>query len=90
VNPEELTALAGFAVVEVRLPAAAQLWFDDVLTRKHGRDRVFRTPPLRRGRSYYYIVRARWKEEGRPIEQTRKVSVRAGRRSVLDFTQPSQ
>jgi uncharacterized protein (TIGR03000 family) len=89
VSPEELAAARRFAVVEVRLPAAdAQLWFDDVLTRKRGPDRVFQTPPLEPDRSFYYIVRARWMENGRGVEQTRKVSVRAGRRSVLDFTRP--
>jgi len=76
------------ATVEVRLPADAQLWFDDTLTKPTGATRSFQTPPLQADKTFHYTIRARWTEGGQVVEQSRRVDVRAGQRSVVDFTRP--
>ncbi len=75
----------GEAVVEVRLPADAELWFDGYRTALGGAERSFTTPPLGKDQAYIYQVRARWTENGLPVEQTRQIRVRAGERTVVEF-----
>jgi hypothetical protein len=43
------------------------------------------TPPLAAGKKYFYVVRARWQQDGKAIDQTRKVAVTAGARVRVDF-----
>jgi uncharacterized protein (TIGR03000 family) len=74
------------AVVEVRIPVGAELWFDGAKTRQQGPTRLFNTPPLTPGAVFTYQVRASWSENGQLVNQTRTVQVEAGRRSVVDFT----
>jgi uncharacterized protein (TIGR03000 family) len=76
------------ARIEVTLPAGAQLWFDDYQTSERGTRRSFITPALAPGQGYHYEVRARWTEEGKLIEQSRRVSVRAGARLAIVFPTP--
>jgi uncharacterized protein (TIGR03000 family) len=78
------------AWVEVTVPAGAELWFDGQRTTKTGERRVFRTPPLEKGHNYYYDVKARWTEGGKPVEKTRQVSVHAGERVAVDFLAPKR
>jgi uncharacterized protein (TIGR03000 family) len=78
-----------FANVEVRVPANAEIWFDGVKTNQTGELRNFSTPPLEAGRNFSYEVRARWTEDGKPVERTRTVRVRAGERTVVDFLSPN-
>ena len=73
------------ARVEVRLPADAQLWFDGRGTAQTGETRSFRTPRLEAGQDYVYDVRAEWDADGRPVDATRKVTVHAGDRVVVDL-----
>jgi uncharacterized protein (TIGR03000 family) len=51
-------------------------------------ERVFVTPPLDVGSSYTYSIRARWTEDGKPVEQTRNVPVKTGAQVRVDFTSP--
>jgi uncharacterized protein (TIGR03000 family) len=89
VEPGTLEALRGrFALLDVRLRPDARLWFNDYPVRQQGPERAFQTPPLKPGRNYYYVVKASWAEDGRPVEQTRRVPVHAGEHVVLDFTRP--
>ena len=79
---------ANSATVDVRLPAGAQLWFNDTpMTSQNGAFRTYDTPPLTPEKNYHYTVRARWIDKGQVIEQVRRVDVMAGRRSLADFTQ---
>lgn len=84
VNPRA----AGAAVIEVRLPADAELWFDRDRTGQTGPERVFTSPPLPGGKNYHYVVRARWLEDGKLREQVESVSVRAGELIRLEFPRP--
>ncbi len=75
------------AVIDLRVPADAQVWFDGDPTNQRGPDRVFTSPALDPGKTYHYDVKARWTENGRPVERTRRVDVRAGQRTTVDFNQ---
>ena len=69
----------------VEVPANAELYLEGVKTRQTGTSRVFVSPPLTSGRQYVYEVRARWMENGQPVEQTRSLTVAAGQRFTIHF-----
>jgi uncharacterized protein (TIGR03000 family) len=72
-------------LINVRVPANAEVWFDGTKTSRTGGVRSFVTPPLEPGREYSYEIRVRWIEEGRPVERVRKINFRAGERHTLNF-----
>ena len=77
------------ALLSVWVPSAdAQVWISGTEMTTRGTERTFAIPPLESGMNYTYTVKARWMAEGRAIEQTRNVSVRAGQQSSVDFRQP--
>ncbi len=73
------------ATVEIRVPADAAVWVDGYRTRQTGAVRTLSTPPLQPGETYAYDVRARWTENGAPVEQTQTVVVKPGERSRVTF-----
>jgi uncharacterized protein (TIGR03000 family) len=73
------------AMVHVRVPSNATVWFDGDRTQQSGTDRTFASPPLKPGNTYSYEVRARWMDNGKPVEETRTVKVRANETSNVDF-----
>jgi uncharacterized protein (TIGR03000 family) len=73
------------AEITVVVPADAEIFFDGEPTRQRGTQRRFVSPPLEIGRTYNYVVLARWRDGGRPVEQTRKVPVTGGARVRVDF-----
>jgi uncharacterized protein (TIGR03000 family) len=73
------------ADIVVLVPADAEVFFDDGPTAQKGTERLFHTPPLQVGKQYHYTVRARWTQDGKKVEQTRKVAVRGGARVRVDF-----
>jgi uncharacterized protein (TIGR03000 family) len=75
------------ALIEVRVPPNARVSFDGDGTTQTGTDRLFSSPPLSSGQAYHYTVKARWEQNGRQVERTRRVEVRAGQRSQVDFNQ---
>lgn len=73
------------AHISVRVPAGAQLWFDDTPTNTSGNVRQFDTPPLEPGSEYRYDVRARWKESGREVTQTQRIRFTPGAQVNVQF-----
>jgi uncharacterized protein (TIGR03000 family) len=73
------------ALINVQVPADAQVWFDGESTSQTGMERAFRSPPLRPGQDYSYEVKVHWTENGKDIERTRKVRIRAGERVFVNF-----
>jgi uncharacterized protein (TIGR03000 family) len=69
----------------VEVPANAEVYLEGVKTRQTGTSRVFVSPPLTPGQQYVYEVRARWTENGQPVEQTRSLTVSAGQRITVRF-----
>lgn len=73
------------AVLSVRVPAAADIWIADGKTSQRGEWRQFATPLLAAGQTFTYEIRARWQENGKDVERTREIQVRAGDRLTVDF-----
>jgi uncharacterized protein (TIGR03000 family) len=72
-------------LLNVRVPSNAQVWFDGENTQQRGDLRRFVSPPLDPGKTFTYEIKASWTENGRQVERTRKVHVRAGQRLNVDF-----
>jgi len=73
------------ARLRILVPADAKVWVGGQETGQHGQEREFGSPPLTPGKSYTYEVKARWMQNGEPVEQTRKVKVMANRTTTVDF-----
>jgi uncharacterized protein (TIGR03000 family) len=74
-----------FALVRLRVPANAQVWFDGTATTQTGSLRPFIASSLEPGKDYSYEIRVRWTESGKPVEQTRKITFRSGDRLTLNL-----
>ncbi len=72
------------ALISVRVPPDAKIWFSDHETKEQGHFRQFVTPALEKG-VFYYNLRARWNENGRDFDRSQKVLVRPGDRINVDF-----
>jgi uncharacterized protein (TIGR03000 family) len=72
-------------LIDVRVPANSQIWFDDDPTKQTGTERQFVSPPLTPGKYFEYQIRAQWDENGKKKERTRRVTFQAGDRIHLDF-----
>jgi uncharacterized protein (TIGR02246 family) len=70
------------------VPPDAEIFFDRTATTQRGSERRFVSPPLQIGNKYDYEIRARWTENGRTVQQTRKVSVTGGEAVRVDFLTP--
>lgn len=74
------------AIVNVELPADAKVWFMGRATQQTGGKRSFISPDLDGVNQFYkYEIKASWSEDGKPVEQTQTVYVRAGERSTVLF-----
>jgi uncharacterized protein (TIGR03000 family) len=73
--------------LSVRLPADALVWVNRAATTQTGGDREYITSDLEPGKTYVYEIKARWMENGKPVEKTKRVSVRSGERYVIDFAE---
>lgn len=82
------SAMNNQALITVRVPPNAEVWFDDQKTSQTGSMRTFVTPPLDSDRNFVYHVRARWTENGRSVEKTRKYDVHPGDRVFAIFFNP--
>jgi uncharacterized protein (TIGR03000 family) len=80
-----LTLPDGAALLAVRVPADAEVWFDGEATAQRGRTRLFVTPPLDGGREWTYSLRVRWRDGGRPVERAQTFRVRPGDRLLIDY-----
>jgi uncharacterized protein (TIGR03000 family) len=73
------------ATITVRLPADAKLTVDGAPTSTGTAERLLRSPPLEPGREFSYILQAETVRNGTTYTSTRKVPVRAGQPSAVDF-----
>jgi len=74
------------ATMVVLVPRAdATVWFDNAPTTQQGMERTFNSPPLLSGGTYTYTIRARWMENGRPVERERRVNVQPGQVVNVNF-----
>jgi uncharacterized protein (TIGR03000 family) len=73
------------AYVRLQVPQDAEVWFDGQKTQSTGPDRLYVTPPLDRSKNYSYEIKARWMENGQPVERTRTVNIQAGTQASESF-----
>ena len=73
------------ALVTVRAPADADIWFNGIKTTSTGAVREYQSPPLTPGSRYAYEVRARWYENGHEVTQTQRVPITAGAHVRVSF-----
>ncbi len=88
-NPAANPAAAtGQATIDVRVPVAnAEVFFEGTNTQHTGVRRLFLSPIIQVGTTYYYKIRATWKQpDGKIVDQERSVGVRAKETTVVDFT----
>jgi uncharacterized protein (TIGR03000 family) len=78
------------AQITVIVPADAEVFFDGDATMQKGAERVFVSPPLQAGKTFYYELNARWKEGDKPVDHKRRVDVTAGGVVRVDFTKPER
>jgi uncharacterized protein (TIGR03000 family) len=77
------------ALINVWVPAGAEMWFGETRTNLTGSYRQFISPPLTPGKNYTYEVRARWTQNGQVVDRTQTVAVQAGAKVDVDFTRPT-
>jgi uncharacterized protein (TIGR03000 family) len=76
------------AGIRLRVPDPfAEVTFDGVPTESVGRTRYYVTPDLTTDKPYSYEVTARWKRGNNWVTEARKIAVRRGKITTLDFTQ---
>jgi uncharacterized protein (TIGR03000 family) len=73
----------------VRLPADARLFVDGRATEQSGPKRTFETPDLRVGKAYSYEVKVVAVRGTFTVAETRRVTVRAGETTAVDFDERS-
>jgi uncharacterized protein (TIGR03000 family) len=74
------------ATIRVLLPSEdARVWFNGKPTEQSGFERVFSSPPLQEGTTYYYSVKASWMAEGKEVSRERDVAIQAGREVLVDL-----
>jgi len=79
------SATATRATVVVRLPEDADLYVDGKRVNLTSDTRQFITPELTPGQDYSYTMKARAVRQGKPVAKTKRVIVRAGSESRVDF-----
>jgi len=72
-------------LIDVNVPAEATVWIDGNPTTQTGANREYVTPALTPGQNYSYQVKARWMDNGQPVEKTQKVTFQAGNQVQLNF-----
>lgn len=65
------------AFIHLNVPSNAKVWFDGAPTNQTGTSRSFESPPLSVGRDYTYQIRIQWRRDGKDMNQTRQIDVRA-------------
>jgi uncharacterized protein (TIGR03000 family) len=84
-DKEEGTAAPNRARLIVEVPADSKLFIDDKPMKTTSEKRSFSTPTLVEGESYYYEVRVEAMRDGKPVSETKKVTIKAGEVAKVDF-----
>jgi uncharacterized protein (TIGR03000 family) len=74
------------ATVVIKAANDVVVTVNDQVTTRRSTEETFRTPELEQGRTYSYTVKAEATRDGKKVSETKRVTVRAGQRSDVDFT----
>jgi uncharacterized protein (TIGR03000 family) len=85
-QPQQAPAYDNTANLTLVVPEGTELWFNGTKISTTGTKREFVTPPLTPGKDFIYEIKARWRENGKPVEQNQSVKVQANSWKVVDFT----
>lgn len=77
----------GRGTVVVRLPADAELYAEGRRLALASGERTFVTPPLPSDQTYTYTFRAEYTRDGETLSRTKRVEVRAGATTTLEFAE---
>src|SRR6266852_1044446 len=88
--PEVVSPRARSVLLQVRVPADAEVWIDGTKTVTKGAVRQFISPPIEPGREYKYKIEAKWMDKGSERTQTRELVVRPGERQMVDLTKMAE
>jgi uncharacterized protein (TIGR03000 family) len=77
--------MEGKVLINVHVMPDAEVWFDGQKTSQTGAYRSFISPALNPDQEFVYHIRARWTENGREVDKTRKIDVHAGDRLLVNF-----
>jgi uncharacterized protein (TIGR03000 family) len=78
------------AYLLVYVPPAATLTVEDTPTKQTGPERQFASPPLARGKTYRYTLKATWRDAGREVVRMAVVRVQAGKEVTVDLREGSK
>jgi uncharacterized protein (TIGR03000 family) len=78
------------ALITLKVPENAEVWFSGTKTHANGTSRDYITPELNPGQSYSYRVRIIWEKDGRMHDETRKITVNPGQHLTVDMKQPAK
>lgn len=76
---------ASEALIDVRVPSDATVWFNGNVTNQSGANREYSASGLTPGQNYDYSVRARWTDNGKVVDRTRNIVIHGGERRTLEF-----
>jgi uncharacterized protein (TIGR03000 family) len=81
----EAPAVNRAVLINVSVPANAQIWVEGKRTTDSGAFRQFISPPLPPGREFSYDIKVRWTEDGKEVTRSRHITVHAGDVVNLSF-----
>jgi uncharacterized protein (TIGR03000 family) len=82
---EELLPPPDAALIVVKIPAEAQLWFNGSPTAQGGTYRRFISPPLEKGHVFDYTIRVHWRLDDVALDRSAKIQVEPGKAVTVDF-----
>ena len=82
----EQTSAASEATLTVNVPSDARVFVNGVKTKSVGSERSYVSRGLQSGFNYSYEVRAEVERDGKVVEETKTVSLMAGRTAHVAFT----
>ncbi len=78
------------ALIKVKVPESATIWFENQKMSQPGAVRIFQSPTLEAKKTYYYKVKVTWPTGSgtltKDIVSEQEVAVRAGETTTIDFT----
>jgi len=74
------------AIIVAQVPEGSRLYVDNYLTKQEAATRSFITPPLAFGWEYTYQFKIEVVRDGKPVWETRQVTVQAGMQTDVDLS----